>query len=238
MIRVRLPHRGIRHERQRPVQTGRRERARAIAIGLSVTVILLDAGVLLGRGSVTRAGPPSPSAVQDAVPVAAPPAVPSSSASSAQVSASPPISVAIPSIGVTSDLVHLGLNADRTIQVPVSYGEAGWYDLGPSPGQTGPAVIVGHVDSKAGPGVFYRLGALAVGATIVVTLADHATATFAVSSVAEYPKDSFPTQLVYGALDYPALRLITCGGTFDSHTGHYLSNIVAFARLVSATPAR
>jgi sortase (surface protein transpeptidase) len=150
---------------------------------------------------------------------------------------SQPVSLAIPAIGVRTNVIDLGLNSDRTLQVPpltqVGVKEAGWYDLGPTPGQLGPAVIAGHVDSYQGPGVFFRLGALRPGNLIDVTRADGTTAIFRVDAVAEYTKTAFPTQQVYGPVNYPGLRVITCGGAFDNQTHHYLSNIVIYATLTT-----
>ena len=112
------------------------------------------------------------------------------------------------------------------------YGEAGWYRFSPTPGEIGPAVIVGHVDSAAdGPSVFFRLGSLHHGDLIQVARADGTTAVFAVDSVHLYPKTEFPTQLVYGDTTNSALRVITCGGPFDHATGHYRDNVVVFATL-------
>jgi len=150
-----------------------------------------------------------------------------------------PVSVDIPAIGVTSRLLHLGLNADGTIQVPslvTSAGEAAWYKYSATPGQIGASVIEGHVDNYQGPAVFYRLGALRPGDTIDVTLADGVTAIFRVTGVREYVKTHFPAQAIYGATNYAALRLITCGGVFDYATGHYLSSTVVFASLTSSRP--
>jgi hypothetical protein len=204
-------------------------------LSLSIVVLLADAGVLVQHGLRTRPGPPAPQATSA-------PAGPVRGLTQPDgvltLAPSVPVALSIPSLRVTSGLTKLGLNTDRTVQVPVSYHEAGWYDLGPTPGSLGPAVILGHVDSKAGPGIFYRLGTLRPGAALTVTLADGATATFSVTAVAEYRKDVFPTQLIYGPLDYPGLRLVTCGGAFDARTGHYLSNIVAYARLTASTPPR
>ncbi len=149
------------------------------------------------------------------------------------LAASVPVSLAIPAIGVRSGLLQLGLNPDRTIQVPGNTSEAGWYHLGPTPGQEGPAVILGHVDSVAGPGIFYRLGVLKPGDRVMVTRSDGVTAAFRVSGVDQYPKSRFPTQTVYGDVAYPGLRLITCGGSFDEARHSYRSNIVVFAYLVS-----
>ena len=151
-----------------------------------------------------------------------------------------PVSVEIPAIGVTSRLLHLGLNTDGTIQVPslvTSAGEAAWYEYSATPGQIGASVIEGHVDSYQGPAVFYRLGALRPGDTIDVTLADGITAIFRVTGVREYPKSNFPAKAIYGATNYAALRLITCGGVFDYATGHYLSSTVVFASLTASRPA-
>jgi sortase (surface protein transpeptidase) len=141
----------------------------------------------------------------------------------------------IPAIHVSAKIVNEGLDADGALQVPpLTYAgvhEAGWYDLGPAPGQVGSAIIVGHVDSYQAAGVFYDLGSLAPGNLVEVTLANGETVHFTVTSVHEYSKARFPASEVYGPEPYPALRLITCGGAFDAATGHYLSNIVAYARM-------
>jgi sortase (surface protein transpeptidase) len=115
---------------------------------------------------------------------------------------------------------------------------AGWYRYSPAPGQLGPAIVLGHVDSaKYGPGVFFRLGALRPHDTVAVTRADHRVAVFTVDRVAEFAKDRFPTLDVYGNTDRAALRLITCGGRFDLSAHSYEDNIVAFASLTSVRPA-
>jgi hypothetical protein len=148
-----------------------------------------------------------------------------------------PVQVRIPAIGVDSRLLHLGVNADGTIQVPslqTSAGLAAWYKYSVTPGQVGTSLIEGHVDNLQGPAVFFRLGALHPGDTIDVTLADGITAVFRVTGVREFRKAVFPAETVYGQARYPALRLITCGGAFDYATGHYLSSVVVFASLASA----
>jgi hypothetical protein len=151
-----------------------------------------------------------------------------------------PVSVHIPAIGVDSKLLRLGLNADGTVQVPslrTSAAVAAWYKYSATPGQIGSSVIEGHVDSQQGPAVFFRLGALHRGDTIDVRLADGVTAVFRVTGVREYSKSRFPAKAVYGATDFAALRLITCGGAFDYATGHYLSSTVVFASLTSSRQA-
>ena len=145
--------------------------------------------------------------------------------------------MSIPAIGVRSSLLHLGLNADGTIQVPSVYNrpmEAAWYKYSVTPGQIGSSVIEGHVDTLHGPAVFYRLGAVRPGNTVDVTLANGVTAIFRVTGVREYPKVDFPTKTIYGSTDHAALHLITCGGAFDFSTGHYVSSTVVFASLVSS----
>ncbi len=148
-----------------------------------------------------------------------------------------PVSVDIPAIGVNSRVLHLGVTADGMIQVPSIYteaSEAAWYKYSATPGQIGSSVIEGHLDSYHGPAVFFRLGALRAGDRVDVTLADGVTAVFRVTGVREYPKSNFPAKTIYGATNYAALRLITCGGAFDYATGHYLSSIVVFAALTSS----
>ena len=150
---------------------------------------------------------------------------------------SKPVAIDIPSIGVHSSLLYLGVNSDSSIQVPWgdSYDEAGWYKYSPTPGSIGPAVIVGHVSGAGGASVFFRLGDLRPGDRVMVTRRDGSEAVFEITRVRHYPKDRFPTELVYGNTDKAALRLITCGGSFNFSTGHYVDNVIAFALLVSPT---
>jgi hypothetical protein len=140
-----------------------------------------------------------------------------------------PVSLTIPLIGVRTSLITLGRAADGSMQVPASTAVAGWYDGSALPGAIGPAVIVGHVDSVSGPGVFFRLSQLRRGDRVYVTRADGTTAVFLVRSVRTYEKGVLPVKAVYGATPDPEVRLITCGGAFDDATGHYLSNVVVNA---------
>jgi sortase (surface protein transpeptidase) len=125
----------------------------------------------------------------------------------------------------------VGVDAAGVLEVPPLDRPtiAGWYRHGVSPGETGNAVLVGHVDSPAGPAVFFDLGRLRPGQEIHITRADTRVTTFTVDGVGAYPKDRFPTDLVYGPADVAGLRLITCGGRFDDRTGNYVDNIVVFA---------
>lgn len=150
--------------------------------------------------------------------------------------ASKPVTLSIPAIGITSDLMELGLNPDGTVEVPSiddPNSEAGWYRGSPTPGEVGPSIILGHIDSrKYGPGVFYDLDKLQPGDTIEVTRADGSTATFSIDKVQSYLKAEFPTDEVYGNINKAGIRLITCGGAFNSDEGSYESNIIAFGSLV------
>ena len=144
-----------------------------------------------------------------------------------------PVRLQIPAIAVSTPLVRLGRLPDGSIEVPHDWNTAGWYDRGPRPGQPGPAVILGHVDSKTGPAVFFRLRALRPRDVVRVGLADGRTLVFRVQRVEQYPKDKFPTEAVYLPTLNRELRLITCGGEFDYAAGSYRDNIVVYATLAA-----
>jgi hypothetical protein len=140
-----------------------------------------------------------------------------------------PVSLIIPAIGVRTRLVRLGLTAEDQLQVPATTAVAGWYTGSARPGAVGPAVIAGHIDSSQGPGVFARLRQLHADDRIFVRRADATLAVFRVVTVRTYGKPRFPTRLVYGPAAGAQLRLITCGGTFDSSLHTYLSNVIVYA---------
>lgn len=144
-----------------------------------------------------------------------------------------PAFISMPAISTTSPLIQLGLTAERTLEVPVDFGVAGWYRLGPRPGDPGPAVIAGHLDSYTGPAIFARLNEMKAGDQILVTRRDGTTLEFSVTRVDQYPKSAFPTRQVYGPTDASELRVITCGGSFDRSAGSYHSNTVVYAKLVT-----
>lgn len=145
-----------------------------------------------------------------------------------------PVRVRVPSAGVdTGPVLELGLNADGTVQVP-SVAQAdriGWYDKGVTPGETGPAVLIGHYDTVKGPAVLRDVGRIHVGDRITVTRADGTDAVFRVRELEQVGKKSFPTKKVYGDTTRPELRLITCGG--DLVDGHRPDNIVVYADLLA-----
>ncbi|WP_433796642.1 class F sortase [Actinoplanes sp. CA-252034] len=148
-----------------------------------------------------------------------------------------PTRVVIPALDVDVPLTGLDQEADGTMQVPADARTVGWYTGAPTPGSLGPAVLAGHVDYKKQPGTFQRLADLEPGDTVNVAREDGSMAMFAVSKVERYAKARFPTDAVYGPISHAGLRLITCGGDFDSTAGHYEDNIVVYADLTMAHPA-
>jgi sortase (surface protein transpeptidase) len=142
-----------------------------------------------------------------------------------------PIRVSIPAIGVDARVIRLGLNPDRTIQVPSNLADAGWFQPGPEPGERGAAVVVGHLESRSGPGVFYRLRELPVGGVIEIQLQDGTTVRFVARSMIRVPKSRFPTKLVYARTKEATLRLVTCAGPLNRSTGHHQDNYIVFATI-------
>jgi hypothetical protein len=183
-------------------------------------------------GVATVPAPAGPIVSQPAAPLVSQPAVargPARVTVARPVPIARPVTLIIPMIGVKTQLIELGLTAGGALQVPSSATVAGWYTGSPRPGAIGPAIIEGHVDSLTGPGVFYRLSELQPGDRIYVRRADGTTVEFRVTAAQTYLKAYFPTAAVYGPTPDPELRLITCGGTFDYATGHYLSNTIIYA---------
>ncbi|MEU3269295.1 class F sortase [Saccharomonospora sp. NPDC006951] len=196
--------------------------------GTIATFLALVAVVLSGCSAEQPDGPGSPS-----------PAPASPAANTPPVTALPrsaPEWVDVPGIGAHSSLVPLGLNPDRTVTVPPvdEPMQAGWYQYSPTPGETGPAVILGHVDGGGEDGIFARLHELDAGDEIRVGRSDGSVARFVVERMAREPKSAFPSDEVYGDTEGPELRLITCGGVFDAAEGSYRDNIIAFATFAGA----
>ena len=228
---------------------------RSPLVAAAATAVLAVVGVLtLVLGFQGRGGPPQPVAAQPvltagptagaATTAADPSPTPSTTSSAASsraprsrietfLPASSPVSLEIPSVGIRSkNFVDLEVAEDGTLDVPGSADEVGSYVDGPTPGQLGPAVLGAHVDSRKGPGVFYRLGAVREGDKIHVGREDGTRVTFVVDEVGVYPKKRFPTERVYyGDFTRPEIRLVTCGGPFDP-VEHYLSNVVVFGHRV------
>jgi Sortase domain len=180
--------------------------------------VVVLAGCLLLGGCQRPAAQPGPGE-----------AAPSSRAAAGPVAAGRPVSIAIPAARVDARVVPVGLRPDRTMEVP-GVDLAGWYELGPRPGEAGPAVIVGHVDSGRGPAVFFRLGQLQPGDRIEVGLEAGAARSFVVERVERRPKSALPVERIWSPTGRPVLRLITCGGAFDRSSGHYRDNVIVYAR--------
>jgi sortase (surface protein transpeptidase) len=145
-----------------------------------------------------------------------------------------PVRIVIPAIGVDARVVKLGLNSDDTMQVPSNLADTGWFQQGPEPGEVGAAVIVGHLNSGRGPGVFARLAELKAGNVITVYLRDGSRVRFVARSMMRVAKSRFPTNLVYARTAKPSLRLITCAGRLNRATGHHYDNYIVFASLLGA----
>jgi sortase (surface protein transpeptidase) len=190
-------------------------------------------------GTPAPPGPPAPPATGRTRPSGGAPAGPGATARDTTrpvpLGRSVPVHLDIPAIGVSTPLMALGLNGDGTVAVPPlrSDAPAGWYRHLVTPGEVGPAVILGHVDTAAGPAVFYRLRDLRRGDTVTVRRTDGGTAVFTVERLAQYPKSAFPSDAVYGPVDHPALRLVTCGGAFDAIHGEYRGNLIVYATLTA-----
>lgn len=234
------------------------------AAGATLVALSAVTGLFMMRAAVeTDAVPPPPQPVAEAAPTVGPGAMVSSAPATGLpgpqagtptpvqagkptpvpaatgLPRSAPTRITIPKIKVDAKVRELGVNPDGTVQVPPlkQAQDAGWYRLGPSPGEIGNAVIVGHVDSRyTGPAVFYRLGALRPGDVITLTRKDGSKVQFRVDGVRSFPKTKFPTELVYGPSDQAGLRVVTCGGTFDKRQQSYRDNIIVFATLMPASP--
>ncbi|WP_330457716.1 class F sortase [Streptomyces sp. NBC_00820] len=196
----------------------------------AVTVVALGSGVwLLGAGAGTHA-PPQPAAAEGR------PEPAEERLSSPALEPSVPTRIRIPSIRVDAPLMGLALTATGSLDVPPAGQKnlAGWYEAGTAPGETGTAVVAGHVDNTEGPAVFYDLGALKRGARIEVDREDGSVAVFTVDAVEVYAARDFPDEKVYGAAHRPELRVITCGGGYSKTTG-YQGNVVVFAHLTDST---
>jgi len=146
-----------------------------------------------------------------------------------------PVRLRVPSVGIDASFEGpLGLNADQSIEVPDTYDELGWYRYGPTPGDLGPAVVLGHVDSIDGPAVFFALGQTEVGDIVEIDRADGTTVRFEITRLDRRPQSDFPTREVYGDIDHAGLRLITCSGVYNHGTLEYSHNLIVYAKLVDS----
>ena len=225
---------------------GRRNRRRGAVVAGVLAAVLVGGGIAGVAVATTSSGPDARPA---AVPPTSAPTDPGAAANGsgtgdtsgfqdpaapAARSTATPVRVEIPAIGVSSGLEDLGRGAAGELDPPDDWDSAGWFADGIVPGQVGPAVIAGHVDSPTSAAVFYRLDELVAGDAIRVEMSDGTTRTFTVERSERAAKSAFPTSDVYGSAPTPQLRLITCDGTFDTATGHYTDNLIVFADLSSS----
>ncbi|MBX6386700.1 MAG: class F sortase [Microbispora sp.] len=153
---------------------------------------------------------------------------------------STPKRLVIPKIGVNAPIKSVGLDRNGAIQTPPINNPnlVGWYRGGPTPGEAGPAVMLGHKDTTTRSAVFARLHELQYGDKIEVYRLDGTVAVFTVGGVEQANKETFPTDRVYGHADDAELRLITCGGTYNRVTGHYVDNVIVYALMTGSRLAK
>ncbi|XAS77469.1 class F sortase [Dermatophilaceae bacterium Sec6.4] len=225
----------------------RRLRSRSIGIGLLCACLVLAGAVAIVWGlhrpphngpialptSTATTASTVPETSNGGTPNSTP--APTSATTTPAVAPSLPTKVDIPSITEGSPLLRLGTTTAGEIAVPTDKlaDDAGWYTGSPMPGADGPAVIVGHSTSSRGAAVFYKLAQVKVGAEVRVTTKNGKVLVFTVYKVASYPKTNFPTNTVYANTTGPELRVVTCGGTFDTQTGHLRNNTVVYAKLTA-----
>lgn len=206
-----------------------------MAVGTLALILVLTGISMIGmstHGSATPTLiPPAPQAAQAGPPPVLPAAPP--------LDRSPPVRLTYQRLGIDTPLISVGLNPDRTAEVPPKDpgAPAGWYRNLAAPAQSGPAVILGHVDTTDGPGVFFNLGNSETGDRILIEREDGRTGAFTVERVESFPRADFPTDQVYGRVGHAALRLVTCGGFFDRDNGGYQENVVVFATLTDVFEA-
>jgi hypothetical protein len=204
----------------------------ALAAGAALLAALTGCGGPPSPGSAGSAGPAGSAGSAGSAAAPAPiesPAADDFRSVRTYAPVAPPVRLRISAAGVDTALERLGRAPDRSIALPSKPERAGWFAGGPRPGQAGPAVVIGHVDSDSGPAVFVRLAQLDRGDTVLVDRADGSTATFRVTRQQRVAKADFPTAEVYAPDLAPSLRLITCGGSFDRGIGRYRDNVIVYA---------
>jgi len=216
-------------------------RASVTVLAVVLAVVLLTAGGFLlvwglagGPDTAGRFPPPAAQEIPRDVSTTAP--APVAMITAPPMAAAVPVRIEIAKLDVDAPVMQLGLNQDGTVQVPPlnDHDLAGWYTGSVTPGQDGSSVILGHVDSYEGASVFFAIKNLNPGDLVTIVRADGSTAIFAVDGVQKVAKVAFPSSAVYGNTAYPSLRLVTCGGPFNSATGEYQDNIVVYAHLAGS----
>lgn len=205
-----------------------------LAVRIGAVLLILAGLALVSRALLIQPGPDPSTIVPRSVSTMPPP--PSERAHKPGMQASAPVRIIIPSINVSAPVMIVGASGGTVGVPPLSISNlTGWYDRSVTPGQNGSSLIDGHVDTKAGPSVFFNLKNLRPGDEIRINREDGSTVLFRVTWIQVVSKASFPWHAVLGPVSDPELRLVTCGGPFDYRTGHYLDNIVVYAHLAGAT---
>lgn len=202
---------------------------------LTVGLVMLVAGALVvvrGLTGGVKLPPASAQQVPGSVSTSTPFA-PDPASLATPLAASTPVAIKIPSIRVSAPMMLLGRNSDGSLEVPplANHNLAGWFNGSVTPGQKGTSIVLGHVDNYTGPSVFFYIKTLQRGDKINIIRADGRTATFTVDGVMKVAKALFPANEIYANVPYAGLRLITCGGPFDTSSGQYLDSIVVYAHL-------
>jgi sortase (surface protein transpeptidase) len=195
-----------------------------VRLGVLLGVLIVLCGLVVGR-LLLDTDPPTPVTHQAPTPSWA------MEPTSTEAVVAPPVRVRVPAIGVDSAIVDIGVDAAGALVPPATTDVTGWFAAGPAPGAVGPALLAAHVDSRAGPGVFFRLVDLRPGDEVTVDRADGTSVVFVVVGTTRVAKTAFPTDLVYSPLPVPALRLVTCGGSFDRSARSYRDNLIVDAAL-------
>jgi sortase (surface protein transpeptidase) len=231
-----LSRRSRQHRAQWSTRTyyeeGRHRRQRAPMIVLGTGLII--GGALVAMHALVDGGPLTGSALEIPAAVGTSAPLPVTGPIAAPLARSAPVRIEIPVLHVSAPVMRLGVTASGAIQVPPlgNHNLTGWYDRGVTPGQRGSSVILGHVDSFTGTSVFFSIKTLRPGNMIDVVRANGSTAVFTVDGVQKVVKSAFPRSEVYGNASFPSLRLVTCGGPFDTTTRQYLDNVVVYAHLI------
>ncbi|WP_244809656.1 class F sortase [Streptomyces sp. So13.3] len=221
-------------ERRRPRGLCRFRPARPRRVAASLAVLTGISLASFGTCALITAGPgPARSADVGTLPVSQG----GGRTASAGASAPAPVRIRIPGIDLDKTLIHLQVRQDGHLGVPEGPQQVGWWSEGPRPGDPGAAIIVGHVDSRTGPAAFYNVSSLRPGDAITIDREDHSHLAFTVRALRQYDKEDFPDDQVYATAGAPALRLITCGGTYDKALHEYRDNIVVYATPADPQPA-
>jgi sortase (surface protein transpeptidase) len=203
---------------------------RAVALVVAVAALFATGVLALGADQPGVAAEPRPEAAAALAPATPAPTwkvVPANP----ETATARPTRVRIPAIGVDSRVVTIGVDRTGALIPPPTTDVTGWFAAGPVPGAIGPALLAAHVDSRAGPGAFFRLAELRPGDVVIVDRADHTSARFVVDSTARIAKNAFPTELIYSPKPVAMLRLVTCGGSFDAQKRSYLDNVIVNATI-------